>query len=157
MTALATQRPQRTGLTAAEAERLCAEFEAAMAEVIRLTEEETTLVRAGRLFAAGELEAHKSDAAKRYFAEVEKIRQAAVAIGRVAPVAVDRLRRQHDAFRALLQFNLSVLATARQVSENLLKAVSDGVARAAQPKRYGAAGTFAARSGAAAIAVDRSL
>lgn len=150
-------RPPRSGMTPAEAEQLCSAVEAAMTEIIRLVEEETALVRAGHLVAAGDLETRKADAARRYYAEAEKLRIGGPAVGRAAPVAVDRLRRQHESFRALLQINLSVLATARQVSENLLKSVADGVALSVRPKRYGAAGTVAAPGGSAAIAIDRSL
>ena len=148
--------PSQPAINSVEGEAICAELETAMTIVIKLIEEETALIRAGRLFAAGELEARKTQAAQRYLSVTERARAIGPALEQAAPVAVDRLRRRHDSFKPLLQFNLAVLATAKAVSENLVRAVADGVALASRPRHYGAAGTIAPRR-AAAIAVDRSL
>ena len=43
-------------------------------------------------------------------------------------------------FRALLQINLTVLATAHAVSEGIMRGVSDELARKAAPQTYGATG-----------------
>ena len=53
---------------------------------------------------------------------------------------VDDLRQRHDEFRALLQMNLTVLATAHAVSESIMRGVSNELARKATPQAYGATG-----------------
>ena len=53
---------------------------------------------------------------------------------------LDRLRKRHDAFRALLQTNLTVLATAHAVSEGIMRGVSGEMARKQAPSTYGATG-----------------
>jgi hypothetical protein len=56
------------------------------------------------------------------------------------PAALDRLRNRHDAFQALLQTNLTVLATAHAVSEGIIRGVSGELARKLAPSTYGASG-----------------
>ena len=50
------------------------------------------------------------------------------------------MRKRHDAFRALLQTNLTVLATAHAVSEGIIRGVSGELARKQAPSTYGASG-----------------
>ena len=50
------------------------------------------------------------------------------------------MRQRHDAFRALLQTNLTVLATAHAVSEGIIRGVSGELARKQAPSTYGATG-----------------
>ena len=56
------------------------------------------------------------------------------------PEILDALRKRHDLFHALLQINLTVLATARAVSESIMRGVSDELTRKATPQGYGAHG-----------------
>ena len=56
------------------------------------------------------------------------------------PDALAALRRRHDKFRALLQINLTVLATAHAVSEGIMRGVSGELARKRAPQTYGASG-----------------
>jgi hypothetical protein len=76
-----------------------------------------------------------------------------------APEALAQLQRKHNEFRALLQINLTVLATAHAVSEGIMRGVSDELARKAAPSTYGATGrTNAPGPGAAQpLAVSRVL
>ena len=54
------------------------------------------------------------------------------------PLAAE-LRQRHDLFRAVLQMNLTVLATAHAVSESIMRGVSSELARKATPQgAYGA-------------------
>jgi hypothetical protein len=57
-----------------------------------------------------------------------------------SPVAMDDLRRRHDLFRALLQINLTVLATAHAVAEGIIRGVSDELMRKSAPQTYSASG-----------------
>ena len=72
---------------------------------------------------------------------------------------LEELRQRHDKFRALLQINLTVLATAHAVSEGIVRGVSDEMARKSAPQTYGASGRTNApsRSAASPLAVSRVL
>jgi hypothetical protein len=64
-----------------------------------------------------------------------------------------------DQFRALLQKNMVVLATAHAVSEGIMRRLSGDLARKAAPQVYGASGRTTApnpRNGRP-LAVSRSL
>ena len=76
-----------------------------------------------------------------------------------APEALAQLERKHDEFRALLQINLTVLATAHAVSEGIMRGVSDELARKTAPSTYGATGRANAPGPNAAqpLAVSRVL
>jgi len=75
------------------------------------------------------------------------------------PDKLEALRRHHDAFRALLQINLTVLATAHAVSEGIVRGVSGEMARHSAPQTYGASGRAnqPGRGLAAPLAVSRVL
>ena len=61
-------------------------------------------------------------------------------IAQSLPEALERLRPRHEAFQALLQTNLTVLATAHAVSEGIIRGVSGELARKQAPSTYGASG-----------------
>ena len=69
------------------------------------------------------------------------------------------MRKRHDAFQALLQINLTVLATAHAVSEGIIRGVSGELARKRAPSTYGASGRANAPSAKASqpLAVSRTL
>ena len=67
---------------------------------------------------------------------------------------VDDLRKRHDVFRALLQMNLTVLATAHAVSESIMRGVSRELARKATPQAYGASGRGGRAAGQQPATVD---
>jgi hypothetical protein len=75
------------------------------------------------------------------------------------PDQIEALRRRHDAFRTLLQINLTVLATAHAVSEGIVRGVSGEMARKSAPQTYGASGrpNLPRRAAAAPLAVSRLL
>ncbi len=50
------------------------------------------------------------------------------------------LRRHHDTFRAMLQINLTVLATAHAVSEGIVRGVNTEMQRKNIPNTYTASG-----------------
>jgi hypothetical protein len=81
----------------------------------------------------------------------------APALERMAPHAIDRLRRRNENFRSVLQLNLAALSAAREVSENLIRSVADAVDTASRPVGYGRAGDMDAASGSNAIALDQSV
>src|SRR5262249_44949106 len=87
-------------------------------------EEETVLVRAGRLTEAAKLEAKKSELSSMYIADTSRFKASQVYLDRVTPAVAADLRQRHDTFRAVLQMNMTVLATAHAVSESIMRGVS---------------------------------
>ena len=75
------------------------------------------------------------------------------------PEALERLRARHDAFQALLQTNLTVLATAHAVSEGIIRGVSGELARKQAPSTYGATGRASPPSSKVSqpLAISRTL
>ena len=130
-----------------------------MDRLIDTVEEETARVRAGRLRDAVELDEAKVELARAYAAESERVKSAKDIIAQSLPEALDALRKRHDAFQALLQTNLTVLATAHAVSEGIIRGVSGELARKQAPSTYGASGRANAPSSKTSqpLAVSRTL
>ncbi len=125
---------------ASEAERAIANLHKIMDRLADTVSEETARVRKGELRATAELDGQKSELARLYVAETDRVKSAKAIIVRSLPEALDGLRRRHDAFQALLQTNLTVLATAHAVSEGIIRGVSGELARKQTPSTYGASG-----------------
>jgi hypothetical protein len=142
--------------TAAEAEALITHFSQVMEALLAIVQQETDLVRAGRLGQAALLAEPKADFTRRYIAAALQLK-ASQALA--APERLATLHRQHDQFRALLQINLTVLATAHAVSEGIVRGVSGELARKSAPQTYGASGRPSAPgvSTIQPLAVSRSL
>ena len=130
-----------------------------MDSLVQTMEEETARVRAGRIRDAVQMESTKSDLARRYAAESERVMMAKDMIGRALPAALDGLRKRHEAFQALLKKNLTVLATAHAVAEGIIRGVSGELARKQGPSTYGATGraNMPKPMSSPPIAVSRSL
>jgi hypothetical protein len=145
--------------TAAEAEDVIGHFLKIMDALLATVEEETNLVRAGRLRAVTRLEQPKAELARLYIADLLRLRANQNYLTQAVPETMHDLRRRHDTFRALLQINLTVLATAHAVSEGIVRGVSSELARKSAPQTYGASGRPSApraRTGQP-LAVSRSL
>jgi len=141
-----------------DAEAVCASIIDTMRILLELIEAETTLVRAGKLVAAGELEPRKSDYARRYLNDLNVLRLIGPKLWQYAPESVTELKGLHEEFRSLLQISMTALATAKAVSEGLIEAVAEGVGQKAPPKAYDRDGTVNdARIRARGLAVNRSL
>jgi hypothetical protein len=123
-----------------EAEQTIANLGRIMDALIGTIEDETKLVRSGKLSDANVLEAAKSELAGQYFALSERLKASRPFLARSLPAALEDLRTRHRAFDALLQINLTVLATAHAVSEGIVRGVSDEINRAQVPQTYGASG-----------------
>jgi hypothetical protein len=126
--------------SAGEAELAIANLHTIMDRLEATLAEETAQVRAGRLRAAGELDVAKSELARLYAAQSERVKAASGLIARSLPEAVAGLRSRHVAFQSLLETNLTVLATAHAVSEGIIRGVSGELARKQTPTTYGASG-----------------
>jgi hypothetical protein len=146
--------------TVAEADALVAHFIEVMDRLVAVVQQETELVRAGRLTQAGECEQTKRELTRLYIADTLRLRASHSRLARiVAADKLEALRRRHDTFRALLQLNLTVLATAHAVSEGIVRGVSGEMARKSTPQTYGASGraNVPSRNVGAPLAVSRVL
>jgi hypothetical protein len=158
MSDAATNAP-RPVETTAEAENLIRHLLAAMDALVATVEQETVLVRAGKLKDATALEATKAELARAYVHDTTQVKANLPALRKQVPELLAALRKQHDTFNALLQINLTVLATAHAVSEGLIRGAHAEVARKNAPQTYSNSGRPVAppKTGAVPVSVSRSL
>ena len=161
-----SQHPQRQAppprppiATPADARKLAEEMLDVMNKLLAVVEQETELVRAGKVREAIQLEQEKTALTGRYVTAVETLRVAQQHLSQVAPDLLASLKRHHETFRAMLQINLTVLATAHAVSEGIVRGVNAEVQRRNMPNAYTAGGQRAAPSPRQVrpLAVSRSL
>lgn len=144
--------------TPTEAEQAIGEMTLLIEKLSAIIEQETALVRAGKLRNAMALEASKSQLAGQLFVAGERLKAGTKAL-RGAPALCKELAKVQNDFHALLQKNMVVLATAHAVSEGIMRRLSGDLARKAAPQVYGASGRAAVpnpRHGRP-LAVSRSL
>ena len=126
--------PARAISTPAEARKLAEDLMDVMSALLGIVERETELVRAGRIGEAMQLEEQKSEFSGRYMVAVESLKNAQKYLTQVSPELLTTLRRHHDTFRAMLQINLTVLATAHAVSEGIVRGVNTEIQRKQYPE-----------------------
>ena len=145
--------------TPAEAQRLADGLMRVMAGLLDIVEQETELVRAGKVREAMALENKKGEASRDYMRAVSEIKHSAAYLKRSTPELLATLHRHHDTFRAMLQVNLTVLATAHAVSEGIIRGVNGEMQRRRNPQGYTAAGQRAAPNHryATPLSLSRSL
>ena len=108
------------------AQELCTAVESHMSDLIALIEEETTFVRAGKLFALKDLETRKKRSAREFINGLEAVKKIRPTLERHAPDAIYSLRRRHAEFRSMLQLSLAALATAKEASNGMFDTLSGG-------------------------------
>jgi hypothetical protein len=145
--------------TLQEAEALVSEALAALDVLQPLVVEETARLGDGAIRDALGLSETKGAAARRYGLAIEAIRANGVALGRFRPPSLALLRLRHEAFARDLDLNMAVLATARTVSESLVRELATDVAKARSPQGYGAGGQAPGgyRTPVQPLAVTRSV
>jgi len=155
----AAPAPARAISTPAEARKLAESLMEVMDALLGIIERETELVRAGKLREAMRLEEQKGELSRRYMVTVENLKNAQRYLSQVAPELLATLRRHHDTFRAMLQINLTVLATAHAVSEGIVRGVNAEIQRKNIPSTYTASGQRAAPGprNMTPLSVSRSL
>lgn len=94
-------------------------------------------VRAGRIAEAMTGTAAKAELAAAYMTGLEAAKANAIALARFAPEGLETLKAAQKRFAAVLEVNQQVLATARTVSEGLIKALAEEVAKTCTPTVYG--------------------
>jgi len=126
-----------------------------------LVGEETELLRAGRLPEAMAREPRKAELAGVYMRGVEQVKLNAVALARFAPEQVKRLKSSHIGFQSLIEINQLVLATARAVSESIVRELAADANKPARAAGYGPASTVGAgafaRPNSGPLVISRSL
>ncbi|MGH6779142.1 MAG: hypothetical protein ACRECL_14230 [Bradyrhizobium sp.] len=130
--------------TLAEARKLAENLVNVMGELLSVIERETELLRAGKLREAMTLAPRKSELSRGYVGAVGHLKASQKFLTLSAPELLATLHRHHDTFRAMLQVNLTVLATAHAVSENIVRSVNAEMQRRNIPNTYTAAGRRAA-------------
>ncbi|MDP3410564.1 hypothetical protein [Bosea sp. (in: a-proteobacteria)] len=133
----------------------------ALSALSHLVGEETELVRGGRLPEAMTREARKTELAGIYMRGVEQVKLNAVALARFVPDQVQRLKAAHLSFQTLIETNQIVLATARAVSESIIRDLAADANRPSRAGGYGptatvGAGAFA-RPNSGPLMVSRRL
>jgi hypothetical protein len=154
-----TQAVIPTVTNVAEARKLAQALMDVMSALLSLIERETELVRAGKLREGMTLGAQKNELSKRYVATLGQLKASHKFLQAQAPELLTTLHRHHDVFRAMLQVNLQVLATAHAVSESIVRGVNAEIQRRNVPNTYTAAGQRAAPSPRqlTPLSVSRSL
>ena len=145
--------------TAAEARKLAEKLMDVMSTLLGVIERETELVRAGKLREAMALEPKKTELSRRYVNAVGQLKASQKYLSETAPELLTTLHRHHDMFRAMLQINLTVLATAHAVSEGIIRGVNVEMQKKSKPQTYTAAGQQTAPNPrrAAPMSLNRSL
>jgi hypothetical protein len=145
--------------TPADARKLADGMLETMDALLAVIERETELVRAGRIHEAMKLEGEKTELSRRYAGAIHHFRNSQSYMTQSTPELLAALQRHHHMFRAILQVNLTVLATAHAVSEGIVRGVSAEAQRRTVPQTYTASGQRSAppRQHLAPIAVSRSL
>jgi hypothetical protein len=141
-----------------EAEALVEGLIGLMNALMRVVRDETELLRASRLREAATLSDAKSDAAKAYVQGLDGLKANAIALARWAPASVDRLKQAQAGLTEALSINMAVLATARSVSEGIVRSLAAEVDAPRTLNTYGVGRQKpAARTSAGPLMVSKSL
>ncbi|MDU7196295.1 MAG: hypothetical protein E6279_10825, partial [Streptococcus sp.] len=126
--------------SAAEARALADEMIGVMSELLTVIEQETELSR-------------------HYVTTVGRLKASQPFMKQTTPELLGTLHRHHDTFRAMLQVNLTVLATAHAISEKIVRGVNAEIQRRNVPNTYTAGGRRAAPGARhlTPLAVSRTL
>ena len=154
-----TPAPSPTASTPADARKLAENLMEVMSALLGVIERETELVRAGKLREAMALEPKKTELSRRYVSAVMQLKASQKYLSQTAPELLSTLHRHHDTFRAMLQINLTVLATAHAVSESIVRGVNTEMQRRNIPSTYTSSGQRATPGPRhmTPLAVSRSL
>src|SRR6202011_592815 len=151
--------PTPTASTATDARKLAEDLMDVMSALLGVIERETELVRAGKLREALAFEPQKTALSRRYVNAVAQLKASQKYLAQIAPELLTTLHRHHDVFRAMLQINLTVLATAHAVSESIVRGVNTEIQSRNIPNTYTSAGRRAAPGPRhmTPLAISRSL
>jgi hypothetical protein len=151
--------PVPVASTPGEARKLAQNMAEVMSALLGVIERETELVRAGKIREAMALGPTKTDFSRRYVAAIGHLKASQKYLAGATPDLLATLHRHHDVFRAMLQINLTVLATAHAVSEGIVRGVNTEMQRRNIPNTYTSTGQRAVPGPRhmTPLAVSRSL
>jgi len=119
-----------------DADKLIGGVLTVMGDLEAVLEAETAHVRVGRLREGLSQEAKKSELTASYIQGLEAVKANAIALARLAPEGLDRLKAAHARFGQVVETNQVVLATARAVSESLVKGIAEEMNRHSRAQSY---------------------
>ena len=151
--------PPPAAATPAEARKLAESMMEVMNTLLAVIEQETALVRGGKVREALKLEEKKNEMSRRYIAMISLLKTSQKYLAQTTPDLLSALHRHHDVFRAMLQVNLTVLATAHAVSEGIVRGVNNEIQKRNIPQTYTAMGRNAqpGRVNRTPIVVNRTM
>ena len=154
-----TAAARLAALDSLPADDLCRMAEIALAALVDVMNQETTLLRAGHMRQASTLTPEKARLAQDYVGFARSVQRQGLRLKADAPAAVERLRLGHESLATQMAENLRVLATAKIVTEDLLTDVAKIVGQQNKAKTYGRGGAMTAdpASSARGIAINRAL
>lgn len=141
------------------AAELCARTEAALSALVDVMNQETTLLRAGRFRDGAALTAEKTQLAQDYVGYARAVQRQAERLRAEAPERVDALRGGHERLATQMSENLRVIASARNLAQDVLSDVAETVGRQNRTQTYAPPGMAAQRPAEAArgIAINKAL
>jgi hypothetical protein len=151
--------PAPTVSTPVQATQVANRLIDAMNALLKIVEDETALVRKGKVTEAIELEPQKTELSQLYSRAIGDLRANQPYMSKSTPEILKTLRRHHEQFRTILQINLTVLATAHAVSEGIVRGVNSEMQKKNAPQTYTAGGyhSAAGQRHATPLQVSRTL
>lgn len=148
-------------LDKASADAFVAGLMATMRDLDAVLASESDGVRAGRIREAMVEGPRKAELASAYLNGLEAAKANAIALARFAPTGIETLKAAHRRFTAVVEMNQAVLATARTVSEGLIRTLADELGKASTSTVYGrpsaAPSPYGRNAGRAPLVLSRSL
>ena len=126
-----------------DARVLCVKTSNALDALLDVMNQETMLLRAGKLKDAGLLTPKKSQLSQDYVTLARSVKREAERLKIEAPNEIKQLKNRHESLATQMAENLRVLATARNVTQDLLNDVAKSVGNATKPQTYNIAGKLA--------------
>ncbi|WP_068085695.1 hypothetical protein [Polycladidibacter stylochi] len=141
-----------------QAEKFCERFEVAMADLLEVIEQETQLLKEGKLDCLNNMEPQKAHAIENYMSGIRLAGQNAIALGNLAPDMIGTMKENHGKLKPLLMTNLQVVSTAKSVTDAVIDTVAEAVGSQLKTAGYNSKGTKTSPSKQArGIACNRSL
>lgn len=140
-----------------EAETLVNSALSALDRLEPIIERETEFFRKGLVRDALALAMDKNEAAQVYTRCLETLKSNAIAIGRFQPARLPDLKSRHEGFAKLMNLNMAVVATARTVSEGLMRDLADTLGQNASPRTYQRGGGIHRKAGTTPLSLSKAI
>jgi len=122
-------------------EQVCADADVSLRALVDVMNNETTLLRAGKLLAASELAAEKAELAQKYVGLARAIQSNVTEIKEKAPHLLQKLQQGQTSLATQMAENLRVLATAKSLTEDIVSSVASQLGQSNQTAAYGNTGS----------------